>query len=84
MPTPATTPVVLRRDIAGCVIRLCERGYGFIRPDGGDRGDDIYFHRSALRGGLVFDHLPHALPVVFDKARGERGPVAVNIRPAKE
>lgn len=30
-----------------------DRGFGFIRPDGGDAGNDVFVHISAIVGGQV-------------------------------
>ena len=68
----------------GQIKRLArDRGFGFIRPDGAS--EDIFFHTSAVTGG-VFDDLQEGQMVEFDKAAVERDPRrsrAINVRPAR-
>ena len=57
-----------------------DRGFGFIRPEGAT--EDIFFHSSALQGG-VFDQLSEGQNVEFDKEADPRDPKrsrAVNVR----
>jgi cold shock protein len=65
----------------GQIKRLArDRGFGFIRPDGAS--EDIFFHTSAVTGG-VFDDLQEGQMVEFDKAADERDPRrsrAINVR----
>jgi ribosome-associated translation inhibitor RaiA/cold shock CspA family protein len=46
---------------------------GFILSDGGDR---IYFHRNAVRGGLVFERLEEGQRVGLNIEGGVQGPQA--------
>jgi CspA family cold shock protein len=66
---------------SGQIKRLVrDRGFGFIRPDG--ESEDIFFHSSALQGG-VFDQLNEGQNVEFDKEadpRDARRSRAVNVR----
>lgn len=60
-----------------------ERGFGFIRPEGAS--EDIFFHSSALQGGLVFDQLNEGQTVEFEKQPDDRDPRrsrAANVRAA--
>jgi cold shock protein len=60
-----------------------ERGFGFIRPEGAS--EDIFFHSSALQGGLVFDQLNEGQTVEFEKQPDDRDPRrsrAANVRTA--
>ena len=67
-------------DIAGTVsAMITERGFGFISSPG---LRDIFFHMSDL-SGLEFDEQLRERRVVFDILDTDRGPKAVNIRPAK-
>ena len=36
-----------------CVGWFEEKGYGFLRPEGGQRGADIFVNRRVLLGGLL-------------------------------
>jgi CspA family cold shock protein len=57
-----------------------DRGFGFIRPDGAS--EDIFFHSSALQGG-VFDQLNEGQTVEFDTESDPRDPKrsrAINVR----
>lgn len=57
------------------------RGFGFIRPEGAS--EDVFFHSSALQGGLVFDQLNEGQIVEFEKQPDDRDPRrsrAVNVR----
>ncbi len=54
-----------------------DRGFGFIRPDGG--GDEVFFHRSTLQG-TEFERLDEGVAVTFEKERGPKGPRAIVVR----
>ena len=53
-----------------------DRGFGFIRPEGAS--EDIFFHSSALQGG-VFDQLNEGQAVEFEIVDGPKGPQAGNV-----
>jgi CspA family cold shock protein len=65
----------------GTINRLVrDRGFGFIRPEGAS--EDIFFHSSALQGG-IFDQLNEGQAVEFDKEADPRDPKrsrAINVR----
>lgn len=51
------------------------QSYGFIKPD--DGGDDIFVHRSQLKG---IDTLEKGQRVIFTIGEGQKGPVAQDVR----
>ena len=65
-------------DVAnGTIKRLVrDRGFGFIRDDG---GQEWFFHRSAVEAGS-FDQLNEGQRVTFDEEPSQKGPRAGNIR----
>jgi ribosomal subunit interface protein len=66
---------------AGTIARLfADRDYGFIRTD---QGEEIYFHRNALRE-LDFTTLMPGVPVEFEVEPGERGLQASRVFPVGE
>lgn len=63
----------------GVVVKILrDAGYGFILEEG---GDEVYFHRNALDGGLEFDTIETGIEVVFNREAGERGPQATVVHP---
>jgi CspA family cold shock protein len=54
-----------------------DRGYGFIRSR---EAGELFFHVSRFDGDE--DTIERDLPVEFDLGEGEKGVMAVNIRPA--
>ena len=63
----------------GSIVRIQDKGFGFIKPDEGDR--DVFFHASAVVD-VTFDDLNPGDPVMFDVEEGPKGPSATNVRPA--
>jgi CspA family cold shock protein len=67
----------------GQIKRLAQdRGFGFIRPEG--EADDLFFHTSAVQGG-IFDSLQEGQTVEFEKGADDRDPRksrALNVRVA--
>jgi cold shock protein len=60
----------------GTIKRLVrDRGFGFIRDDG---GQEWFFHRSAVQGS--FDQLNEGQRVSFDEEPSAKGPRAGNVR----
>jgi CspA family cold shock protein len=55
---------------------ITERGFGFIRASDGRQ---IFFHRSALSAGEVFDNLRVGLAVEFDVQADAKGPRAAKL-----
>jgi CspA family cold shock protein len=66
-------------DVAsGTIKRLVrDRGFGFIRDDG---GQEWFFHRSGVTAGS-FEELREGQRVSFDEESSAKGPRAGNIRP---
>jgi cold shock CspA family protein len=48
-----------------------EEGYGFVLTDGGEQ---VYFHRNAVRGALDFDRLAEGDRVGLNLEAGDEGP----------
>ena len=67
----------------GQIKRLArDRGFGFIRPEGAS--EDLFFHTSAVQGG-IFDSLEEGQNVEFEQGADERDPRrsrALNVRVA--
>ena len=60
----------------GTIKRLVrDRGFGFIRDDG---GQEWFFHRSSVQGS--FDELNEGQRVSFDEEPSAKGPRAGNVR----
>ena len=58
---------------------MADEGYGFILTDGGEQ---VYFHRNALRSGLAFEKLTEGQRVGLDVEAGDQGPQAIFVAPA--
>jgi len=56
-----------------------QKGFGFITPDTG--GKDLFVHQSAIQSS-GFRTLKEGDKVEFDPEQGQKGPQAVNVRPA--
>jgi CspA family cold shock protein len=52
------------------------KGYGFLKPES---GLDVFVHASAIQDDGSLDE---GQAVEFDIAQGQKGPQAVNVRPA--
>lgn len=63
----------------GTIIRKRDEGYGFIKPDEGDK--DVFFHASAVGEG-TFDDFNEGDAVMFDVEDGPKGPAAANVTKA--
>ena len=55
-----------------------EKGFGFITPD--DGSDDVFFHRGSLAPRVEFDGINERDTVQFQTRRGEKGPVAFDLK----
>ncbi len=58
---------------------VSDRGFGFIT---GEDGKDYFFHRDGLASSLDFDRMTTGERVEFELQSSQRGPRAVNVRPA--
>ncbi len=62
----------------GIIKKLSDKGFGFLTVEG--RGKDLFFHSSALEGGLTFNSLREGDKVVFkDITNTGKGDSAVGI-----
>lgn len=65
--------------MTGTIARLKEQGFGFIKPDEGDK--DYFFHARSLVD-IAFDDLREGEKVAFDVEEGPKGPAAINVKRA--
>ena len=56
-----------------------DKGFGFITPDEGSK--DLFVHHSDI-GGDGFKSLAEGQKVEFETEQGDKGPKAVNVKPA--
>lgn len=56
-----------------------QKGFGFITPD--DGGKDLFVHQTAIQSS-GFRSLKEGDHVEYDAEQGQKGPQAVNVRPA--
>ncbi|MAX35770.1 cold shock domain-containing protein [Gimesia sp.] len=61
----------------GTIKRLTDKGFGFI--DTGS-GKDLFFHSSNVEG-VSYDDLYEGQRVSFTEGRGQKGPMAENVKP---
>lgn len=61
----------------GKIVRLMDKGYGFIAVDG--RDGDLFFHSNELND-VNFDDLKVGDEVELEIAEGQKGPNAVNVK----
>ena len=65
--------------MTGTIARLTDRGFGFIKPDQGDK--DVFFHARSLVE-IMYDDLREGEAVPFDVDEGPKGPSAINVKRA--
>ncbi|MFP4022460.1 MAG: cold-shock protein [Candidatus Paceibacterota bacterium] len=61
----------------GTIIRLTDKGYGFIRREGESK--DLFFHSNNLNDDIDFNSLKEGMEVTFEVTKGMKGPEAINI-----
>jgi CspA family cold shock protein len=60
----------------GTVVRVNERGFGFIKREGADK--DLFFHANELVG-VAFNDLREGDEVTFEVTDGPKGPQASKV-----
>ncbi len=65
--------------MTGSIVRKRDNGYGFIKPDNGEK--DVFFHAQSLVD-VAFDDIQEGENVTFDVEQGPKGPAATNVRRA--
>ena len=65
--------------MTGTIARLTDRGFGFIKPDQGDK--DVFFHARSLVD-IMYDDLREGEAVTLDVEEGPKGPSAINVKRA--
>jgi CspA family cold shock protein len=67
--------------MTGSVVKIVDdRGFGFIKPDEGEK--ELFFHARSLAEG-VFDELKEGDKVTFEIEEGPKGPAAVDVEKAE-
>jgi cold shock protein len=61
----------------GTIKRKVDRGFGFIRTEG---GNDLFFHMSAV-SATTFEDLREGQRVTYTEGVGQKGPCAENVKP---
>lgn len=64
--------------MTGTIVRLTDKGFGFIKPDA-EGEKDVFFHARALVDGLMYDDLRENDRVTFELEDGPKGPSAANV-----
>ncbi|MEY2641256.1 MAG: hypothetical protein RL150_649 [Candidatus Parcubacteria bacterium] len=60
----------------GTIARLTDKGFGFIKPDQGDK--DVFFHAKAVVN-TAYNDLREGDRVTFEMEQGPKGPAAVDV-----
>lgn len=61
----------------GTIVRLMDKGYGFVRQDGDDK--DLFFHANEVKD-IDFNDLKEGMKVSFEIKEGDKGPYASNVQ----
>ena len=64
----------------GTIVRLTDRGFGFISREGEDK--DVFFHSNELKN-VQFNELREGDKVTFEVEQGQKGLNAVNVNRAE-
>jgi cold shock protein len=65
--------------MTGTIKKLMQqKGFGFIVPD--DGSDDVFFHRGSMAPRVQFEDLSEGDTVQFQVRRGDKGPVAFDMK----
>lgn len=64
----------------GKIVRLTDRGFGFVAKDG-EEGKDLFFHANELQD-IRFDDLREGDAVTFEVTQGPKGPSATKVSKA--
>ncbi len=67
--------------MTGTIVRLNDRGFGFIKPDEGDK--DVFFHARSIVD-VTYDDLREGDKVTFEMEEGPKGPAAANVQKVAE
>ena len=62
----------------GKIVRLTDRGFGFIEADSDEFSDDLFFHANEIQGA-EFDNLSEGATVEFEITETPKGLNAVNV-----
>lgn len=68
--------------MTGIIIKLTDRGFGFIREDGKPESDKGVFFHSENVVGTTYNELREGEAVSFEMTDGPKGPAAVNVQRA--
>lgn len=72
---------IIINSMTGIIVKIVDdRGFGFIKPDEGDK--ELFFHARSLAEG-VFDELAENDKVTFEIEEGPKGPAAVDVEKAE-
>jgi CspA family cold shock protein len=63
----------------GTIVRIMDKGYGFIKTDDSDK--DLFFHSNEVQN-TDFNSLKEGDPVEFEITEGQKGPQAVSVNRA--
>lgn len=66
--------------MTGTIARVTDRGFGFIKPDDGQK--DVFFHAKDLVE-VAFNDLREGERVSFEIVDGPKGPAAANVQRAE-
>ena len=55
---------------------ITDKGFGFIKSES---GTELFFHHSALQGGVRMEELQEGQSVEFEEGSGPKGPRAENV-----